>query len=398
MPWTEISVEQQRARFLAAYLHSLDTMTFLCDRFGVSRKTGYKWVKRFMVSGELEDRSSRPLSHPTKTPEWIEDAIVAASKQYPRLGPKKLHALFARRNPSADLPSPSTFAAIFKRNGLVKPRKRRGGNTPPFSAPFASAAAPNSVWCIDFKGHFAVGSTRCYPLTVMDAYSRYLLGCVALTKPDGLHVAREMRRLFERFGLPEAIRTDNGPPFASRGLAGLTKLSVWWTKLGIRHERIEKGHPEQNGRHERMHLTLKQYTASPPASSRRAQQRRFDFFRHEYNDERPHEALAQSFPAENYHCSPRIVPDLTQRRDVVYHERFQPIRLSDKGRLEWQGSSLFLSDSLAGELVGIEWTDDRNSVNVYFGPIRLGTICRTGRRYFKLKFLAERTVSPMSMV
>jgi hypothetical protein len=245
----------------------------LCRRFGIRRKTGYKWVDRFYGDGAddeeaLRDRSRRPHSHPRAVPTWLEEAIVEARRQRPHWGPKKLCAVLVHRNPGAELPAVSTFAKIFRRQGLVRPRRRSRG-TPPSSAPFGAITGANALWCMDFKGHFAVGRVRCHPLTVMDAYSRYLIACVALRYPDAIPVRRAFERIFDEFGLPETIRTDNGPPFASPTAGGLSRLSAWWLKLGIRHERIAHGKPQENGRHEHMHRTLEQETASPPASLRR---------------------------------------------------------------------------------------------------------------------------------
>lgn len=254
MPWKETCPVEQRKKFIDAYLTEEFTVVELCRRFGISRKTGYKWIRRFMEGCELEDRSSRPLRSPRAVPEWLEDAIVRARKQRPTWGPRKLRAVLLRKNPEAELPSASTIALIFRRNGLIRPKRRRR-RTPPSSAPLAHADGPNAVWCIDFKGHFPVGRTRCYPLTVTDAYSRYLIACVVVRRPDETHVRRALESAFGEFGLPEAIRSDNGPPFATTGLGGLSALSVWWRKLGIRHERIEPGKPQQNGRHERTSLS-----------------------------------------------------------------------------------------------------------------------------------------------
>src|SRR6185503_8503261 len=279
----------ERKKFIDDYLTGEFTVTELCSRYGISRKTGHKWIRRFMDHCELGERSSRPHHSPKAVPAWVEDAIVRARRQKPKWGPRKLRDALRRANPGAELPSVSTFALIFRRNGLIRP-KRRKRKTPPFSAPLAHAKAPNQVWCIDFKGHFAVGSTRCYPLTITDAYSRFLIACVALSRPDGKRVRKVMEQVFDEFGLPDAIRSDNGTPFASSGVAGLSQLSTWWWKLGIRHERIQPGKPQQNGRHERMHLTLAQETASPPSANLKAQQRAFDRFRKEYNCDRPHEA------------------------------------------------------------------------------------------------------------
>jgi transposase InsO family protein len=368
----------QRKQFIDAYLVGDHTMVELCREHGVSRKTAYKWVDRFLSGCELENRSSRPHRSPKAVAQWLEDAIVMARKQKPRWGPRKLRQALLRGNPDAELPSASTFALIFRRNGLITPRRRRR-STPPSSAPLSHATGPNSLWCIDFKGHFAVGGRRCYPLTVTDAFSRYLLACVSVTRPDDKHVRRALEELFERYGLPESIRSDNGPPFATTGLAGLSRLSAWWRKLGIRHERIEPGKPQQNGRHERMHLTLQQETASPPRASLKAQQRAFDRFIREYNDERPHEALQGAVPADYYEPSPRRPPAPMWGRDFTYPEHYETVRLSRTGRLEWNGRSVFVSTALSEELVGLEW-NERSSWNVYFGQLLLGDLHRGPRR------------------
>jgi putative transposase len=315
LPWKESSPVTERERFIDEYMRKEHSVAELCRRFGISRKTAYKWISRYLCGCELGDRSRRPNSSPRATSEWLEDAIVQSRKQRPRWGPKKLRAALAKANPGAVLPSVSTFALIFARNGLVIPRRKRR-RTPPSSTPFGAVAAPNDLWCVDFKGQFQVGIRRCYPLTIMDAYSRYLIAVVGLRNTRMVPARRILEQVFAEFGLPKAIRSDNGVPFACKGLAGLTQLSAWWLKLGIRHERIEPGCPEQNGRHERMHLTLKQATASPPCTSMRKQQRAFDHFRKEYNDERPHEALGMDVPAQHYERSDRELPDPLNRPGI----------------------------------------------------------------------------------
>jgi transposase InsO family protein len=369
-------------------------MAELCRRFGISRKTGYKWLGRFLDGCELDDRSRRPRHSPAAVAAWLEDAIVRARKQRPQWGPKKLRAVLQRDNPDVELPAVSTFALIFKRNGLVHPRRRRR-STPPFSAPLAHASGPNVVWCIDFKGDFLVGRVRCYPLTIMDAYSRYLLGCVALRGTQGGPVRRACEQIFATFGLPEAIRTDNGSPFASRGVAALSQLSAWWLRLGVRHERIEPGKPEQNGRHERMHLTLKQHTASPPAGSLHAQQRVFDRFRAEYNQERPHEALGQRVPNDFFEPSPRRLPDPPWGRDFDYPDDFETVRISKLGYLSWNRRSVFLGTALAHQRVGLQWLDG-GRWTLFFGSLSLGTLSGVGRRG-RLRFVRNEQVSPVSL-
>lgn len=394
LPWLETSPVTQRKKFIDDYLTREYSVTELCRRYGISRKTGYKWLARFMEGCELGDRTSRPHHSPRAVAEWLEDAIVRARKQKPRWGPVKLRDALQRANPDAELPSVSTFALIFRRNGLVRPRRRRK-KVPPSSAPLSHAVGPNAVWCIDFKGQFSVGRTRCYPLTVMDAYSRYLLACVAMSRPDGKHVRRALELVFEEFGLPAAIRSDNGTPFASNGVAGLSQLSVWWFKLGIRHERIEPGKPQQNGRHERMHLTLKQETATPPRGSLKAQQRAFDRFRKEYNQDRPHQALGGDVPADHYEVSPRPLPHPPWGKPFAYPDDFETVTISRLGYLSWNGRSVFVSTALRHECIGLEWQPGGNW-KTYLGPLHLGTL-RRGQRG-GLRFVAtKRPLLPTSL-
>ena len=372
----------QRRELVEAYMAGEESMAELCRRYGVSRKTAYKWVDRYLGGCELEDRSRRPHTTPRAVPAWIEDSIVTARRAKPRWGPKKLRRLFSKANPGVNLPSLSTIALIFKRNGLVTPRRRRL-RTAPTVGPLAHATVPNALWCIDFKGHFRVDNTRCYPLTITDASSRYLLACVALGNMATPGVKRAMRAVFDQFGLPDAIRSDNGAPFASKAPAGLSELSVWWLKLGIRHERIEPGKPEQNGRHERMHLTLKHETCLAPCRSLRAQQRAFDRFRAEFNDVRPHEALGQCPPAELYQRSPRRLPANERRDDFRYPDHFETLRVTKTGMIVWNRTTILISPVLRNELLGFEWNDE-GAWHVFLGPLRLGTLSRyRGKPHFQ---------------
>jgi transposase InsO family protein len=282
----------------------------------------------------------------------LEAAVLSARSVHPTWGAKKLRVLLERKRPGIVWPARSTMAEMLKRHGLVVPRKRRR-RTPPQEAPFAACARANAVWCVDFKGWFRTGDgSRCDPLTLSDAYSRYLLRCQALARTDGMSVRPVMEAAFREYGLPGAIRSDNGAPFASRGVAGLSPLSIWWIKLGITPERIEPGRPEQNGRHERMHLTLKGETASPPARSPRAQQARFDGFRREFNEVRPHEALEMKTPACCYEPSSRQYP--CSLADPEYPPGWARRRVCDRGEFRWKVSKVFLGRALDGELVGLE--------------------------------------------
>jgi transposase InsO family protein len=367
------------------------SMSELCRRFGVSRKTGYKWLDRYLGGCELEDRSRRPKTSPKAVAGWVENSIVAAREKYPRWGPRKLRAALLRANPGVALPSVTTFALILKRNGLIVPRRRKRRTTPA-TQPLSHATAPNSLWCIDFKGDFLVGGRRCYPLTITDAFSRYLIACVALPNTRGSGVIRAMRQVFETFGLPEAIRSDNGSPFSSRATCGLSELSAWWWRLGIRHERIAPGKPQQNGRHERMHRTLKAETASPPESSRRRQQRTFDRFRAEYNDVRPHEALNNAVPADCYERSSRRLPEPAWGKDFVYPEEFEVVQVRRTGCFWWNEQQINVSQALKHQRLGLDWR--AGSWNVYFGALHIGSL--TSGRGGRSKFVRIEDMSPMS--
>jgi putative transposase len=292
VPWKESRAMDERVRFIAA-IHEdpRGNFTQLCERFGISRNKGYKWLARYKELGPsgLEDRAPVARSCPHKTDDAIADRVVAERKDHPHDGPKKLRQRMLDKGELA-IPAASTIGEILHARGLIRPRRARL-RVPPSPNQLDPCAEPNDVWCIDFKGHFALGDkTRCDPLTLTDAATRYLLKCEALTQTHEAPVRAELERAFREFGLPKKIRSDNGPPFASKALGGLSRLSVWWIQLGILPERIEPGKPQQNGRHERMHRTLGEQTAKPPRETIPEQQRAFDYFRRDYNEERPHEA------------------------------------------------------------------------------------------------------------
>jgi putative transposase len=381
LPWKEISPVQQRQQLVDGYLEEDESMAQLCRKAGVSRKTGYKWVGRFLECSDVQDRSRRPHHSPSAVRPAVEEAIVEARLHRPRWGAKKLKVVLERKNPQFRFPSVSTFSRILKRNGLITPKRRRH-KVAPATAPLGHATAPNALWCMDFKGDFMTGRTRCYPLTVMDAFSRYLIACVGLRRTRADDVRRVMERVFDTFGLPAAIRTDNGSPFASaQAPLGLSELSAWWRTLGVDHERIEPGKPQQNGRHERMHLTLKLDTAMPPCSSLRAQQRAFDRFRREYNEVRPHEALDNHVPLDFYSRSTRILPDPPYGRDFEYPVEFETVRVRKTGAITWNDRSIAVSEALRYRLLGLDWQPERGVWSVYFGSLLLGDLQRTRSQY-----------------
>jgi transposase InsO family protein len=363
----------QRTQFIADHLRETQTITELCDRYGVSRKTGYKWIDRYLRLGPagLEERSRRPHRAPNQTADEIVAAILEARQRHPVWGGKKLRALLQRRHPRWTLPGRSTVCDILRRHGLVPTRRQRRRIGHP-GKPTTIMGAPNAVWCADYKGQFKTGDGRyCYPLTVTDGFSRYLLGCQGLGSTAVAEAQPVFTRLFKEYGLPLRIRTDNGVPFATTTLARLSKLSAWWVRLGILPEFIEPGRPDQNGRHERMHRTLKVATTRPAAGSLGAQQRRFNAFREEFNHERPHEALDQQTPATCYHPSPRPMPD--RLPPLEYPDRFEVRYVSANGGIRWNRRWVNVSTVCVGEYVGLEEIDD-GIWNVYFGPLRLGRL------------------------
>lgn len=347
----------QRTQFIARRL-SGEPMTALCEEFGISRKTGYKIVDRYKRCGVagLTDRSRRPHRHANQLPAAIEQEIVGLKKRYPKWGAPKLRERLRPLCSPLQLPAICTVHAVLDRHGLVRRRRRRRPSTLT-STPRVCATDPNALWCADYKGEFMLADSRyCYPLTITDFASRYLLGCEALesTKLTGAFPVFE--RVFEEFGLPDAIRTDNGLPFASaHALYGLSKLSVWWLRLGIRLERIEPGHPEQNGRHERMHLTLKTEATRPAAANVLQQQMRFDAFVDRYNRERPHQALAMKVPADVYAHSRRPYRGL-EDLDYPFHDF--SVTVTHCGRICFKTRKINLSQVFAGQTVGVKQVED----------------------------------------
>ena len=378
MPWEETCIMDERMIFVSECLSGELSMTALCERHGISRKTGYKWLGRYQADPTegFADRSRAPLHRPGGVEASVVDAIVELRQQRPSWGPRKLRAKLEWLAPERVWPAASTIGDVLKREGLVSERRRRH-RAMPVSAPFREVTGPNDVWSADFKGWFrTIDGRRCDPLTISDAHSRYLLAC-QIVEPSIEGVRPCFERVFHEFGLPHSLRTDNGAPFASDGVGGLTRLSVTWVKLGIKLELIDPGAPQQNGRHERMHRTLKAETTSPPAGTGGQQQRRFNRFRHDYNHERPHEALGQEPPAAHYQPSPRPYP--TRVLEPWYDANHAVRRVRTSGEIKWGGERIFLGAALAGEPVGIAETENGNWI-VRFADIDLGVIDRTTKK------------------
>ncbi len=348
---------EERMRFVIR-LKDGESMASLCREFDISRKTGYKILQRYEQCGVegLSDRTRRPFRYANQLSEQIEAAIVAARREKPSWGARKIRERLLRRLPHAvKVPACSTIHAVLDRHGLVsRPRLRRG--TRAQGTALSQGLNPNDLWCADYKGEFLLGNKRyCYPLTVTDHASRFLLLCEALESNKEDSAFRAFERLFQERGLPQAIRSDNGVPFASpNGLFNLSKLSVWWLRLGISIERIRPGHPQQNGRHERMHLTLKQETTRPAAANSLQQQAKFDAFLEEFNQERPHEALAMKSPADVYTASRRTYLGIPEPH-YPFHDK--TVIVTSCGRLCLFRKKINLSTSLAGQAVGIKEVD-----------------------------------------
>jgi transposase InsO family protein len=363
MAWKTSSVMDEKIRFVVGYEQDQLSMRELCARFEISRETGYVWLRRYRQYGlkGLVELNRAPRHHPNQTGAAVEAAVLELRQAHMRWGPRKLKRILERDQPGRAWPAASTMGEIVKRAGLLVPRKKRR-RTEPYTQPLAHAGESNRVWCADFKGWFKAGDgARIDPLTITDAWSRYLLRCQAVEKTDTERVRAVFEAAFREHGMPEAIRTDNGAPFASSAVGGLSRLAVWWTRLGIEHERIQAGHPEQNGRHERMHRTLKQDLR--PAADWRGQQRELDRFRHDFNQVRPHEALEMQTPASVYEPSLRPYPD--KLPEVAYPDWMEVRMIKAHGYFRWKKHDVFLSEVLWGEPVGLMPELDR-TYTVYF--------------------------------
>ena len=388
MPWQELSPVNLRMRFVAEWDTGCWSMAELCADYAISRKTGYKWLDRFDVGGPagLRDRSRRPVHSPSATDPTLVDALVDLRQHHPTWGARKLLKVVKRTRPDAAWPRRSTVCDLLKARGLVRSKPRRSGRRST-ARPLAVITRPNETWTTDFKGQFRTrDGLYCYPLTLRDGFSRYVLRCDALLT-SRYDVTRPcFERAFEEYGLPDRIRSDNGGPFASTGFAGLSRLSVWWMRLGILLERIEPAHPEQNGSHEQFHRVLKAETARPPAASAAGQQRRFTRFRREYNQQRPHEALGDEVPAHYYQPSPRSLP---RRLPPLEYPGHWEVRLvSSEGHISWDGRLQFLCEALAGERVGLEAVDD-GLWTIHYATVALGRFDERQRRVYPIAGFAR---------
>src|SRR5258708_7577178 len=356
MPWKEVFPMEERIRFAVIGAKGGEVFSALCEEYGISRKTGYKWLGRYRELGVAGTRelSRRPRGSPNRTKPKMEERVVRARRKRPRYGPKKLWKMLRDEHGGKGLPALSTIAKILARRGLTgkRARRRRGQIVRLGSAALTQASKPNEVWAVDFKGWFkTLDGCRCDPLTITDLYSRFVLGVRRVPAATQRITQTVFQRVFRRYGLPEAIRVDNGPPFASGGLAGLSKLSVWWTSLGIRVEFIRPASPQLNGSHERIHRTLKADTTQPPSKNAPAQQRRFSPLRQRFNYERPHQPIAMQRPADLY--EPSANPDRSSDKTINYPQDYLVKQVSQSGFITYSGEHYFLGEAFAGVNVGV---------------------------------------------
>jgi transposase InsO family protein len=394
MPFRESSIMDERMAMIVDWQRGGVSKTELSRRYGVHRNTVKDWIDRYEAEGleGLKDRSRAPHHHPNAMPDEMVAAVLALRAKNPTWGAKKIRPHLKRRHPEMACPAESTISELLDRHGLVK-RRRRRRHVPPGAWPLSPCEAPNDVWGVDFKGWFLLGNgERCDPLSMSDLTSRYVLRLQAVERTDTEHVWPIFDAAFREFGPPRVIRSDNGAPFASTGVGGLSKLAVRLIKVGVLPERIEPGKPQQNGRHERLHLTVKQDTASPPAHTLRQQQRRFEVFRRTFNEERPHEALGQVPPATVYKPSSR--PYSGREREPDYPNDHQVRRVRRNGEIKWNGELIFIGEALIGEPVGLVETE-AGDWDVAYGPIALGSLNPSGK-FTRLKAGARPRLEPQT--
>lgn len=374
MPWKESVAVDQRLDFVREALSNRFTMSELCERYGVSRRIGYKWLARFAEDGKrgLADRSRRPHTCPTAIRPVLTELLCEFRRMHPDWGARKLLKVLRGRHPEIeDWPAASTAADLLVRRGLVRRRRRRRPHAHPGVVPIATSA-PNDLWTADVKGQFRTGNgVYCYPLTIADQHTRFLLSCHGVLSTETAVARPVFERAFREYGLPRAIRTDNGVPFATCAIHGLSHLNVWWMRLGIAHQRIHPGCPQENGAHERMHRTLKRRAVKPVQRTCAGQQKQFDAFRHEYNTERPHEALQLETPASRYRSSPRPLPPRLPA--IEYPGHFLVKRVTDAGTFRFQQRLRYIANALVDQWIGLEERDD-GVWSIYFNTVLLATL------------------------
>jgi transposase InsO family protein len=392
LPWRYTDPEKEQVKLIQAWERGGVTVTWLAREFGLSRKSVYKRIERYREHGlgGLGDLSRAPHTHPNQTPDDVVELVLAVKRQHMTWGPKKVVAALAVR-PGVAAPAASTAGEILKRAGLVRERRPRR-RAPLWGGPEQGVEGPNDRWSADHKGWWRTGDgERCMPLTIADSSSRYLIAAEATAGAAYSGVRRAMLRAFREYGLPLAVITDNGPPFAGTGLGALTRLSAWWARLGIVPERTRPGHPEENGAHERMHRTLGEEAATPPAKTARMQQRALDAFRASYNHDRPHEALGQRTPASLYRPSPRPYP--SREPEPGYPPDAMVRRVRTNGEVKWAGELLYISEALCGQPVGFQQRDDHLWA-VLYGRLEIGMLDHRSHTVLK----SPTRVLPMSPV
>lgn len=386
MPWNETDVMTEKERFVTLAHTGRFTITELCSDFGISRKTGHKYLQRYEDEGRagLQARSRRPKNSPYATAEEVERLILKERRKHPTWGPKKIHDLLLRVHGIEDRPHINTVGNVLGRHGLTRKRKRRTGLHRVRPEHLTEPTRPNEVWTFDFKGWFTLGDgVRCEPLTVCDRYSRYLVACKGQFNQQFNTTLRSCKKLMRYHGLPDVIRVDNGTPFGSVALGGLSQLSVWWIEQGVSVEFIRPSSPQENGSHERMHKDLKAEVANRPAPNMRAQQKRFDRWRQEYNHERPHEALDMLRPAEVYRVSAKR---LGEKDQIRYPQEYQIKRISDSGHLSYCGANFYLSEIYAGCRVGVFENSD-GITELHYANLHLGNLEFNGKDAWRPKTL-----------
>ncbi|WP_414728737.1 DDE-type integrase/transposase/recombinase [Zhongshania aliphaticivorans] len=383
MPWHKTDHVSEREHFLKAWLTGRHSMTALCRAFGISRKTGHKWVYRLKTEGmtDLSDRSRARHQQTHQTPESITQTLINTKFAFPDWGPRKVVAYLRNTQPDSCWPAHSTVSEIFARQGLVKHRGNRRYKSPARTAPLSHASEPNRVWSVDFKGDFLLGNQkRCYPLTVFDNYSRYLLDCKGLYSTHTAPVIAAFERLFYDYGLPDYLRSDNGSPFASTRIGGLSQFSLWLLKRGVMPERIRPGQPQENGRHERFHRSLKAAVCKPPKGDLSAQQRAFNHYQFSYNNYRPHEALNDTPPAQHYTRSPRIYTG--EEQEFHYPDHYVIRKVRSDGNMKWKQLPIYIANLLAGEYIGLEPIDE-GCWMTYISTLKLGILDERQKRIIR---------------